>query len=174
MIKAIINSIINDPNLLIATGAVFTSFVSIIIGVVALYIQRSHNKKSVLPIGNISVADYEDCLRIRIANNGVGPLIIKSCKTKKDNISKPYPIDWMPSDIIWKTFSKNLENRAILPGRYITLLEFTVNLENTDEIKKRDLIRSILKDLEIEITYSDVYERNFKISRKLNWFERNI
>lgn len=45
--------------------------------------QRTHNKKSVLPLGFISLANYEDLLRIKIINTGIGPLIIKKQKHVK-------------------------------------------------------------------------------------------
>lgn len=168
------NSIINDPKLLIAIIATLTSIISIIIGFVGLRIQRKHNKKSVLPIGVISLADYEDVLSISISNSGVGPMIINSCTTKGKTESKKYPIDWMPNDILWASFMKGLENHAIIPGKSITILKLKIDLTNKKGIETRDNIRRILKDLEIIIEYSDIYKKEFKTSRKLDWFGRNL
>lgn len=172
--KKIICLIINDPELLIATIALITSIISIIIGVVGLHIQRKHNKKSVLPIGSINLADYEDCLRIKISNNGVGPMIIKSCITKGISESKSYPIDWMPEGIMWNTFRKNLEDHTIIAGDSLTLLELNVDLNDNTAVVQRNQIRSILNDLEIIIEFSDIYGKCFTKSRKLDWFGRNL
>lgn len=166
--------VINDPELLIASIALITSIIFIIIGVVGLHIQRIHNKKSVLPLGTINLADYEDCLRIKISNNGVGPMILKSCITKGISESKPYPIDWMPDGIMWATFRKNLEEHAIIVGESLTLLELNIDLNDKPATEQRDKIRRILKDLELTIKYSDIYGKNFSKSRKLDWFGRNI
>lgn len=166
--------IINNPELLIASIALLTSVFSIIVGVVGLYFQRIHNKKSVLPLGSINLADYEDCLRIKISNNGVGPMIIKSCITKGNSENKSYPIDWMPDNIIWKTFRRNLEEHAIIASESLTLLELNVDLNDKAAVKQREKIRNILKDLEMTIKYTDIYGKNFTESRKLNWFGRNL
>jgi len=166
--------VINDAELSIAAIALITSVVSIFIGFVGLRIQRKHNKKSVLPIGTINLADYENCLRIKISNNGVGPLIIKSCNTIGKNSVKPYPINWMPGGVVWSTFRENLDNHTILSGSSLTLLELQVNIKNKGEIKQRDKIRTILNDLELEVGYEDIYGKEFKVKRKLDWFGRNL
>jgi len=169
-----IETIFSKPELIIAFIALVTSAVSILIGLIGLQIQRNHNKKSVLPIGTINLADYEDSIKIRISNNGVGPLIIKSCSTRSSNKSKGYPIDWMPIKIIFDTFRKGLENHAIVPGASLTLLEKKINFKKEKQIKELDDIRSILKNLELELEFTDIYKKNFKTRRKLDWFGRNL
>ncbi len=98
--------IISEPELIIAFIALITSVASILIGIIGLYIQRNHNKKTVLPVGVINLANYDDSIKILISNNGVGPLIIKSCNTIGLNESKPYPIDWMSSGMFFNTFRR--------------------------------------------------------------------
>ena len=172
--KELCSKILTEPDFLLTVIALVTSIISIIIGSVALYIQRKHNQKSVLPIGNISLTDYEDCLSIKIFNNGAGPMIINSCNTESEKESKPYPIDWMPEGITWRKIRKNLENQAILPGGYQTLIELWTNLANDSEKEQRDRTRNILKDLELVVEYSDVYGKKFKVNRKFDWVGRNL
>ena len=51
--------------------AVFISLISIIITVVNVAMQRAHNRKSVLPIGSLSLGDYENQIFVRLRNDGV-------------------------------------------------------------------------------------------------------
>lgn len=101
-------------------------------------------------------------------------MIIKSCITKGNSENKSYPIDWMPDNIIWKTFRRNLEEHAIIASESLTLLELNVDLNDKAAVKQREKIRNILKDLEMTIKYTDIYGKNFTESRKLNWFGRNL
>lgn len=67
----------SDPQTEIAGIALIVSICSIILGVIALAIQRDHNRKSVKPICSILRSDYEDRISVRIKNAGVGPLIVE-------------------------------------------------------------------------------------------------
>ncbi len=174
--KNLINSILYNPQLVIAFLAFLVSITAIIFSVISLHIQHTHNRKSVKPIGIITISDYENLLNIKIQNAGIGPLLIKSITSiNKEGRSKDYPIDWMPSGISWSDFRKSLENHAIVPNAKTVLLEYKVDLNNTLSIKTRDIIRSILKELKILIKYTDVYEKQtFSTTRSLEWFGRNI
>jgi len=169
----LLKKIFHDADLFIASIALITSIISIIVGVIALCIQRSHNKKSVRPIGTINLSDFLNRICIKIANNGTGPMIITACKTvKEDGEEKPYPIDWMPPEIVWTTFRKGLEDCAVYSGDSLTLLQLEIDKDNPQEAKVRDEIREILKDLELQINYLDIYGKKFVVKRKLDWFGR--
>ena len=61
-----------------AIAALFVSLLSIILTSLNLWMQRTHNRKAVLPIGHITVGDYENDIFVRLRNDGVGPLLIES------------------------------------------------------------------------------------------------
>jgi hypothetical protein len=170
----LLENIKNNSELFIAVLSLIVAITSMIFGVVSLVIQRSHNKKSVLPLGVISLANYENDLRIKIKNNGVGPLIIQEIKTYKNGNFKNYPIDWFENEnIIWKTFQKNLENYSIPANSESILLEYNVDLSDQKSVNTRELIRNILKDLTIKVKYKDIYDKSFNIERNLSWFNGN-
>jgi hypothetical protein len=111
---AILDKIINEPALIIATSAVVVSVCSIMVATVSLWIQRKHNILSVRPIAGIGRFDYVGYIAIWVKNLGNGPMRVKSIKTTDNQgIRKGYPIDWMPSDIPFARFRKNLENSTI-------------------------------------------------------------
>jgi hypothetical protein len=93
-------------------------------------------------------------------------MIIKSVETSDNQGNKKsYPMDWIPiadRQFVWR----DLENTAILNGTKVDILGFNFvsiidgkpKLPITkDQVKKREEIRSILKDLTIRIRYTDIY-----------------
>ncbi len=58
-------------------AALFVATISIILTVVTIKMQRTRNRKSVLPIGHITVGDYENQIFVWLRNDGVGPMIIE-------------------------------------------------------------------------------------------------
>jgi hypothetical protein len=157
------------------------SIVSIILTIVTLKEQKRHNLKSVKPIGRITAGDYENDIYVSILNNGIGPLIIKDFLAKNNRISsKTGLIDIVPTDInnsvIWTDFASNFETRAIKAGERLYLLRLTFEEQadqNQETIKTK--LRNFLKDLTIELQYTDIYEkRTYKIVRELDWFGRHL
>ena len=67
-----------------AIFAVLASAVSFTIAAINMMMQRKHNRKSVLPIGHISVGDYENQIFVRLWNYGIGPMIIKRVVVVKE------------------------------------------------------------------------------------------
>lgn len=172
----LVDKIATDPTLLIATLAFLVSVVSIVIGIVSLWIQRKHNRLSVRPIGIITLSDYENRLAIAVKNAGIGPMIMKSIETSNNQgTKKEYPIDWMPPDIMWTTFRRSLKNHAIIAGDSSVLLEYKLDPQDKESALQRDEIRSVLKNLTIRIIYTDVYgKKQPELARSLNWFGRTI
>ena len=164
---------------LIAFLALIVSIVSIYIGARALKIQRTHNIKSVKPIGNIVFSDYEDHLAVNIKNAGVGPLIIKSLKVKnKNNEMKNNVIDFMPQhppDLPWTNFFANPEDFVIPAGEKLNLIKLTTeDISDTFAIF-RNTVRESLMDLSIELEYKDIYDNIMPINKRtLEWFGRNL
>lgn len=131
--------------------ALVTSISAVIFTWLGLKIQRTHNFKSVRPIGKIRIGDYESNIFIRIDNYGTGPLIIKHI----------------------------VVNRVIPSNGTLELIRWTQETDferNETEVSEiRAELRRKLKDLKIKVVYTDIYEKNeFSDKLKLTWFSRNL
>ena len=161
-------------NAIAAIAAVFVSFFSVILALWALAVQRHHNRLSVRPLAFISRSDYEDRLSVKIHNNGVGPLIIKSLQVSNGHTVSDNVIDCMPANITWDNFTSDLKGRSLAPGSEIVLLEFTGDPANPDFRETRDRCRDVLRYLRIKLEYLDIYEQPMKpAERNLEWFGRH-
>lgn len=149
--------------------------ISVIVTAITLRNQRRHNLKSVTPIAYINPINYENLIVVEILNSGTGPLIITQFEAKdKKGCSKDSLIDLMPdlpNGVYWDKFFKNLKNFSIIPSQSLTLLKFSGNIEDTNFCKVRDDIRKRLSELEITLTYRDIYGREMpKEHKDLKWF----
>lgn len=176
----LINIFKRDPNLANSVAAVassFTALLALIVSVYALWLQRHHNKLSVRPIPEVTVADYENSLLVKIRNNGVGPLIIQSVRVSQGVEVKSSVIEWMPAlpqGRPWTHFALALENRSLQQDGSITLLELTEGEAEKDFIECRNLVRQALSKLEVEVMYTDVYRSKLPSYKKsLSWFGRH-
>lgn len=150
--------------------ALSVSIVSIVFTYVQVRIQRTHNKKTVKPIGKIRIGDYENNIFVKLENSGVGPLIIKQILTKNKTLltTKSF-IEILPSElqnrIVWTNFTGSYEGRTIIPGQSLELIVWTINdsykkMQNADDriAQDRNDLRKALKDVCISISYTDIYE----------------
>lgn len=160
-----------------AIFALLISLISIAISVRALRIQQRHNVLSVRPLPEVTVADYENSIRVKIRNNGAGPMIIKAVSVTDGTSYKDGLIDWMPpleGNRPWTTFSHALKQRTLLPGGEIGLLELTAYEGEQSFSLARDATRQALCKLTVEVLYTDVYESNNPTYKKsLGWFGRH-
>lgn len=165
---------------LTAIAALFISTVSILLTVINLWMQRTHNRKSVHPIGHISVGDYENEIFVRLRNDGVGPLIVDTVSVSSNEIaySKDSLIEFMPmlpGNYPWATFVRDLKGRAISAGDQITLLKLNGDPGAKDFESSKTIVRKILSNLIVQIQSRDIYGKNLPvITRPLTWFARHI
>ena len=163
-----------------ALCAVIISFVSISLTAVTIWLQRRHNFKSVMPIADINLQDYESFISVEVKNTGIGPLIINEVIVfnsdngeKKNNV-----IDWLPDlplDYTWDTFISHLHGRVIAPNQKIVLAKLSGDLEDHTYIYSRNLVRNTLSKLILIIKYSDIYGRKMNpIIRPMDWFGRTL
>ncbi|MCC8627475.1 hypothetical protein [Xanthomonas vesicatoria] len=159
-----------------AALALFVSVFSLGVALWAAHLQRRHNKLSVTPIPEVTVADFEDALRVKLRNHGSGPLLIKSLRVVGYNGGHEKLVDALPSlpGRDWTNFSGKVDGRALLPGSEIVLLELA---EDDGEIgfgTSRNLARKALALAEITVSYSDIYGSRFDVyKRSLEWFGRH-
>lgn len=162
----------------IAIFAFFVSMFSLFISYRVLKTQQQHNKLSVTPIADATVADYEDCLCVKIRNNGSGPLIVIDLHVGDGARTTKRVLDWMPdlpANYHWSTFAGNIKSRSILPGHEIILIQLNGDCENKVFRKIRDECRYNLSKLTLNLEYEDIYKTKMKPYRKkLDWFSRNI
>lgn len=166
-----------------ALCAVSISILSLIVSIVSLQLQRRHDRKSVQPIPQIIVGDYEDNLLVAIENAGVGPLIINSVQVTNTltNVTEDSVIAHMkdlPEGVFWSDFTEKIEGRAIPAQTRLTLLELTRpeawshTLTRSFEGLRND-VRTDLGYLRVTVTGSDIYGSKLpNCSRALDWFHR--
>jgi hypothetical protein len=158
--------------------AVLVSGISVIVAVRALVHQRKHNVLSVSPLPEVTVADYENSLRVKLRNNGTGPLLVKAVTIRGGTQESEKLIDCMPvlpTARPWTHFSGSLVGRSLQPGTFIPLLELTRSPgeERFDEC--RDIVRSALAPLSVHVVYTDVYGSEFlPYVKELSWFGRHF
>lgn len=162
-----------------AIAALFVSFVSIVIAISNMVMQRRHNRKSVLPIGHIVVGDYESRIHVTLRNEGVGPMIVeKAIVTSRrdgEQISSAILefLPDLPDGYLWTTFVGDISGRAISAGDDIILVSLEGDQNDFGFIAARQMTREALSILTIRVDYKNVYgEKMPSVTRALNWFGR--
>ena len=179
----IINSLMSNTAIVTAwtaIAALLVSLLSIVLKCANLWMQRTHNRKSVLPIGHITVGDYENDIFVRLRNDCVGPLLIEAVavyKVGEETDSKNSIIDFMPGlpgGYTWATFVRDIEGRSLSPQDQLTLIELKGEPSYEDFVSAKKIVRTELSRLGIRIAYRNVYnDRMPTITRRLDWFSRH-
>ena len=175
----------NAANALGALASAAAALLALLVSCISVWIsisvgrsQRRHNQLSVRPLAEVTVADYENSLRVKLRNNGSGPMIIIAVTVSDGKKSHQSLIEWMPalpSNRPWNNFTHALEKRTLQAGAEIILLELTEHDEEPRFSQCRDKVRMALKPLTVNVEYTDIYEAVMKPCRKsLSWFGRNL
>jgi hypothetical protein len=163
---------------LVAMLALGVSFLSVLLTVASLYIQRQHNYKSVTPIARIAILDYEHKVAVRVKNNGIGPLIVDAFRVTDGDVVKNDLISWMPAlpdTVSWDTFFDNLDGASIPAGEQVTVLQLSGDPNDKQFVRGRDSCRKALSALTISLTYRDIYScRMPEAKKRLRWFGRHF
>ena len=164
-----------------AVAALLVSAVSIILAVFNMTTQRTHNRKSLMPIAHIRLGDYENRIFVRLHNDGVGPMLIDSIAVTKRAAKGKREASLMefmpelPTGILWSTFVADLAGWALAADKDITLLLLEGDPADRTFVEARQSVRGALADLKIEIKYRDIYGRKMPPARRdLNWFAGNV
>lgn len=164
-----------------AVAALFVSAVSIILAIFNMTTQRTHNRKSVMPIAHVRVGDYENRIFVRLRNDGVGPMLIdtiavakRGAKNKKQATLMEFMPD-LPAGIFWTTFVADLSGWALSANNDLPLLLLEGDAGDPKFVGARQSVRQALAELKIEIRYRDIYGRQMPPAvRDLEWFARNV
>lgn len=168
----------NQASAFAAVSALLVSFVSILLTIVSLWIQRRHNFKSLKPIASLPVGDYENLIEVKLRNTGVGPLIVEKftacdgCETKNNLISF---MPEAPPEIYWDTFYDELDGLCVPPNEIANIIKLSGDINSGAFISFRDEVRDVLRNISIKVQYKDIYDRKMPCkSRDLEWFGRHI
>ena len=165
--RKIFQKFIYNKDRAISLAAFIISIVAIIQTSGTLKLQRKHNYLSVKPIPIVSIQNYDNLIGVKLHNAGIGPLIISDFsvvdinKHIKNNLIDFMPL--LPDSIFWSDYRKNIDDATITPNSSYDLLLFIGNVNSAMFIKYRDSIKTILKDLSIELEYTDVYNNDFDV-----------
>jgi hypothetical protein len=158
--------------------ALFVSAISVGISVWAVRSERKHNALSVRPLAEITVADYEDCVRVKLRNHGTGPMLVKAVTVSDGKDAKPSLVDWMPplkKGRLWNGYAGNVAGRALSPGSEIVLLELEEYEREEGFAVCRDAVRKALTPLTVNVEYTDIYNTVMPPYQKaLTWFGRHF
>ena len=154
------------------------SAIAVGISIWAVRSQRTHNELSVRPLAEVTVADYENSLRVKLCNNGTGPMIVTNVAVSDGSSgAKPCIVEWMPklpNKRPWTTFSNDLRDRTIQAGSEIVLIELIQYEGERNFSRLRDKVRAALAPLTVSVEYTDIYSKAMPIRVKdLSWFGRH-
>ncbi|MBA4853760.1 hypothetical protein [Emticicia sp. BO119] len=147
-----------------------------------LHLQRTHNHKSLKPIGQIDFGDrnFSKHLFIYLNNFGVGPMIVTKLIFEKNGIKYEKIADCM--EIESKKFMHvNIHSElinVILPGKYIEIFE-TKDPSYSDEkaiynVESMNVVKRQLAEITLTVEYKDVYDNEYTTKRSFDWFIRHI
>lgn len=155
--------------------AIVASTLSILIAVVNMRWQRIHWRKTLLPIGSLSLGDYQNMIFVRLRNDGAGPMIVDSIAVLRNGEQVGSAlIELMPDGLEWTTFVKDISGRAFASGKEIDLISIADDLNDTNFVDARDRVRRALADLSLRVNYHSVYGDGQYYQRSLDWFGRHL
>jgi hypothetical protein len=180
----LLNSDANAANAFGALASAAAAFLALLVSVISVFIsvwavrsQRKHNELSVRPLAEITVGDYEDSLRVKLRNHGIGPMIVKAVTISDGANAKPSIIEWMPdlpNGRLYTDFTDQIRDRTLAPGSEIVLLELTENKDENGFAACRDMARAALAPLTVNVEYTNIYNTVMPPRRKnLSWFGRH-
>lgn len=142
------------------------AILAFIVAVFALGAQRKHNRLSVRPLASVTCNDVDDRIVVTLANNGTGPLLVKTLRVIRDEkvigdaLHKQFPT-WMT----FRWYVGKIDGRSIAVGKSIDLLIF-----DDPSVQLQEDVRSTLSSLHIQVSYSDIYNYMQPVYvRSLGW-----
>ena len=174
-----IGSVAAIANVVIAAAALIVAVISIRFTNAGIKSQSEHNVLSVRPIPFIALADFENHIRVRIRNDGTGPMIVRKVNVGEigkaplhEEIVAYMPV--LPANMSWANFSSG-EVGSVPVGGEVILLELLIDDADPLQAAARDGCRKALSALEISVAYTDIYNTEFPTKgRLLDWFGRRL
>jgi hypothetical protein len=181
---ALLNSDANAANAFGALASAAAAFLALLVSAISVGIsvwaaqsQRRHNELSVRPLAEITVADYETSLRVKLRNHGTGPMIVTAITVSNGSSTRPTILAWMPqlaNGRHWTDFTDEVHDRTLAPGGELVLLEITEDDGEIDFAQYRDPTRAALAPLTVNVEYTNIYNSVMPPRQKaLSWFGRH-
>ncbi|MEO6520335.1 MAG: hypothetical protein ABIN91_01550 [Mucilaginibacter sp.] len=138
-----------------------------------MYLQRSHDEKSVKPLAQIDLMDCDGTLYIHVQNNGVGPLIVDKLIFIKEQQSYARIEDGLTIDP--RTYNHieitDTNKKVVIPGGFLEV--FSKTFDGKDDKANIDLFRQQLSGLHLKVEGRDIYNNKIAIEKSLHWFARH-
>ncbi|PKK36763.1 hypothetical protein BWI96_10345 [Siphonobacter sp. SORGH_AS_0500] len=152
-----------DLTIVISLLALFATFYQ-------LYLQRSHNEKSVRPFGQIDLEDRKGHMAVWISNNGLGPMILDELRFYKNGKTYEAIKDCLELDARSYTSISvgDSVQKIILPNAQLIVFETRVYEDKINEVREQ------LALITVEARFRDIYDNRSSINRDLKWFLRHI
>ena len=163
---------------IIPVAAVLISIIALSVSIWSLRAQRTHYRKSVRPAGHVKLHDSLQSLHVKITNKGCGPMLIKEFIAVRADVKKHNIFSHLPENIldgITHEIHTEPEGYWLLPGDELTLLSLEGNHKDPKFADVRNMVRSILGGIIVQLTFSDVYDDKHPVFEKsLSWFNRKL
>ena len=127
------------------------------------YRQRQHNINSVRPIAAVKLNRKNGFIIMSIQNVGTGPLTIKELHFIHLN-DKHDTLKWILDEVdaskvdVERVIERSTKDWTIAVGTQLTMLSIKANDIDTD-----NKITNLLFSTSIELTYSDIYNKQYSI-----------
>ncbi|WP_223834349.1 hypothetical protein [Spirosoma profusum] len=139
-----------------------------------VYLQRTHNEKSLKPLGQIDFRDRPDQLYIRVSNNGVGPMIVDRLHFSK--YGKLYATIEDCLELDKRSYARldgsESVQKVILPNSSLTIFEASLAPQENETAFNR--IRDQLSSITLTVKFHDIYDNKMTIERDFHWFSRHL
>jgi hypothetical protein len=139
-----------------------------------VYLQRTHNEKSLKPLGQIDFRDRQGQLYVRVSNNGVGPMILDRLSFSKDG--KSYPTIEECLQLEKRSYSRldgyESVRKVILPNS--SLMIFEASLTPQESETALNPVRDQLSLITLKVEFHDIYDNKMTIERNCQWFARHM
>lgn len=154
--------------------AILISVLALLATFYQLHLQRVYNEKSLKPLGQIDLPDYNKQLAVHVRNNGLGPLIIDRLTFVKDGQSYTKIedcLDLNPRSYMHMAINDAVK-RVVLPNAHLVVFETQFDPhESETEI---DHARNQLAPITLKVEGRDIYDNKMTIERDFGWFSRHM
>ncbi|WP_428925684.1 hypothetical protein [Marinibacterium sp. SX1] len=165
----------------IALCAIVVAVASLYVACRANLLQWRHNQLSVQPDVSLGCGDYENYLYICLENRGLGPSKVGELQVRsasklmdQDDIWKFVPA--LPDGVAWNDYIGKIQGRSLPAGESVMVLELKddrfKSWREFEDYKWK--FRKSLSDVSYELTYSDIYGRQFSKAGDFSWFGRML
>ncbi len=155
--------------------AVLISILALVATFYQLYLQRSHNEKSLKPLPQIVLGDYKKQLFVHLKNHGVGPLIVEKLIFEKDSkefVTLKDCLDLDPKSYMHDVQANDVLRQVILPAG--TLEIFAMSFADSASEEEINTVRKELASITLNAKGRDIYNNSIVVDRSFKWFVRHI